>query len=244
MADVLGSLEPIWATKTETASRLRGRIEAVLNWATVSGFRTGENPARWKGNLEAVLPKPSKVSKVKHHTALPVVDMPKFMDELAERSATSARALEFLILTAARSGEVRGATWEEIDLDEALWVVPASRMKADREHRVPLSANAVRLLATLPTRTGSVFVAPKGGQLSDMALSQLVKRMGAEAVPHGFRSTFRDWAADHTDYPREVAEAALAHQIENRVEAAYRRSDLLEKRREMMEDWAKWCDDK
>lgn len=240
---IIQILEPIWTTKTETASRLRGRIEAVLAWATVGGYRTGDNPARWKGHLDAVLAKPSRVAKVKHHRALPVSEIGAFMTELRKRDGMAARALEFAILTAARSGEVRGATWQEIDLDAALWTIPAERMKAGREHRVPLSPDAVTLLRALPRLEGSkyVFVSPRGGSLSDMALASVMKRMGVDAVPHGFRSTFRDWCAEHTNYPRDVAEMALAHAIGDKVEAAYRRGDLMAKRVRLMNEWAKFC---
>lgn len=237
-------LEPIWTTKTETASRLRGRIEAVLAWATVAGYRSGDNPARWKGHLDAVLPKPSKVAKVKNHRALPIDDMGAFMVALRKREGMAAKALEFLILTAARSGEVRGATWDEIDLKAKVWTIPAERMKAGKEHRVPLSDPAVALLEALPRLAGSPYVFPsaRGGMLSDMALSALMKRMAVDAVPHGFRSTFRDWCAERINYPREVAEMALAHTISDKVEAAYRRGDLFEKRRRLMADWARFCD--
>lgn len=243
LAHLVQILEPIWLSKTETAKRLRGRIEAVLAWATVSGFRTGDNPATWKNNLDAILPKPGKVAKVKNHRALPIDEMGGFMAELRKREGMAAQALRFLILTAARSGEVRGATWEEIDLDAKLWTIPGERMKAGREHRVPLSDEAVALLKALPRLKGSpyVFPAPRGGTLSDMTISAVTRRMEVDAVPHGFRSTFRDWCAERTNYPREVAEMALAHTIESKVEAAYRRGDLFEKRRRMMRDWAKFC---
>src|SRR5690606_20232299 len=203
---VVDLLEPIWTTKTETASRVRGRIESVLAWATAAQLRTGDNPARWKGNLDQLLAKPTKIRKVKHHAAMPVDAMPAFMTALRDRDGMSARALEFLALTAARSGEVRGARWSEIDLDGALWTVPAERMKAGKEHRVPLSAPAVKLLRALPRMAGTdlVFPAPRGGELSDMALSAVMRRMKVDAVPHGLRSTFRDWTAERTNYPRDV----------------------------------------
>lgn len=240
---ILKVLEPIWKTKTETASRLRGRIESVLNWATVRGYRTGLNPARWRGHLDHLLPAPSKVAKVSHHTALPIDAMPSFMAELRQRDGTAAQALDFLVLTAARSGEVRGATWDEIDLATATWTVPADRMKAGKEHRVPLSAAALALLQAQPRIEGCqwVFPAPRGGQFSDMTLTAVMRRMKVDAVPHGFRSTFRDWVSERTNYPREVAEMALAHTIGNAVEAAYRRGDLMDKRRSMMEEWAAFC---
>jgi integrase len=241
---VMKILEPIWKTKNETASRVRGRIESVLDWATVRGYRSGDNPARWKGHLDHLLPAASKVRKVEHRKALPFSEMPAFMKELRSQAGMAARALEFAILTAARSGEVRGATWAEIDLDAKLWTVPASRMKANKEHRVPLSETAVLLLKSLPKLEGNqmVFFAPRGGQLSDMALTQVVRRMQVDAVPHGFRSTFRDWAGEATNHPRELAEHALAHTLDNKVEAAYRRGDALERRRKMMNDWTKFCE--
>jgi len=237
--------DDFWTTKTETASRVRGRIEAVLDWATVRGYRKGENPARWKGHLDKVLAAPKKVQKVEHHAALPVDEIGAFMRDLREREGIAARALEVLILTAARSGEVRGMTWGEINLDEAVWIVPAERMKAKREHRVPLSSRVIEVLRSLPVVAGElVFPGMReGSPLSDMTVTAVLKRMGrGDLTAHGFRSTFRDWAAERTNYPREVAEAALAHTIENKVEAAYRRGDLFEKRRRMMEDWSRFCD--
>jgi len=240
LSHILKVLEPEWTTKTETMSRLRGRIENVLSWATVHKYRKGDNPARWIGNLAAVLPKPTKVSTVNHHAALPWKDLPAFMPLLRERQGIAARALEFLILTAARSGEVRGATWQEIDFQEKLWIIPAERMKAKAEHRVPLSTDVVALLRSLPRFENCeyVFAAPRGGSLSDMSISAVLKRMKVDAVPHGFRSTFRDWASESTSYPHDVCEMALAHTIVSSVEAAYRRGDLLEKRRRMMNDWS------
>jgi integrase len=241
---ILKILEPIWVTKTETAKRLRGRIEVILDAAYTRGQIQGpwQNPARWRGHLDNLLPKPSRVSRVAHHPALSVSDVGSFMSRLRQQEGMGARALEFLILTAARSGEVRGATWSEVDLDQAVWTVPAERMKAGREHRVPLSADAVEVLKGLP-RFGSqhlLFPSARGGQLSDMTVSAVTRRMKVSAVPHGFRSTFRDWAAERTGYPSDVAEMALAHTIPNKVEAAYRRGDLFHKRRRMMEDWAKF----
>lgn len=242
-AHVLSVLQPIWKDKTETANRLRGRIEQVLDWAKVRGFREGENPARWRGHLDKLLPAPAKIARVVHHKALPIDAMPGFMAALRQRKGIAPRALEFLVLTAARSGEVRGATWQEIDMDAAVWTVPAERMKAGKEHRVPLSPQALALLAGLPRVHGIelVFPAPRGGLLSDTALTALMRRMELDAVPHGMRSTFRDWAAERTNYPREVAEMALAHTIGNAVEAAYRRGDLFTKRAEMMAEWAIFC---
>lgn len=244
LAHVVKILEPIWTTKTETASRVRGRIESVLDWATVRGYRHGDNPARWKGHLDKVLAKPSKVAKVTHHKAVAVDAIGSFMTDLKKREGVSARALEFVILTAARSGEVRGATWSEIDLTAGVWTIPADRMKAKREHRVPLSERAIKLLGALPQGKPDdlVFPAPRGGVLSDMSLTAVLRRMEMDATAHGFRSTFRDWAAEHTNYPHHVAEMALAHAIGDKVEKAYRRGDLFEKRHRMMADWAAFCD--
>jgi len=236
---VLAVLEPIWKTKNETAARLRGRIEAVLDWATVRGYREGENPARWKGRLDKLLPAPGKIQKTVHRKALSIDVVTQFMGDLRHKEGIAARALEFAVLTAARSGEVRGATWNEIDLDAAVWVVPGERMKAGREHRVPLCTQAVELLRKLPRFVGNehVFPSPRGKVLSDMTLLAVMRRMEVDAVPHGFRSTFRDWVGERTDYPRELAEQALAHTLENKVEAAYRRGDALDKRRAMMQQW-------
>jgi len=259
--DVLRVLQPIWADKTETAARLRGRIEAVLAWATVAGHRTGDNPARWAGNLKELLPAASAIKDSDNQPALALGDAPAWFADLRTREGFGARALEFAALTAARSGDVRGATWDEIDVDAALWTIPALRMKMKREHRVPLTPAAVAVLKALPRLdgTGLVFPAARGGQLSDMTLSATMKRIheaakaragGGDdggyldarnkrpAVPHGLRSTFRDWAAEKTQYPGDMAEAALAHRISSTVEAAYRRGDMIEKRRRMMADWA------
>lgn len=257
--EVVRVLEPIWRDKTETATRLRGRIEAVLGWATVSGYLSGDNPARWKGNLDALLPKPGKVATTANHPALALDQAAAWFAALRKREGMAARALEFLALTAARSGEVRGALWSEFDLEAGLWNVPASRMKAQREHRVPLTAELVAMLKALPTMEQSpfVFFAPRGGMLSDMSLSAVMRRMqeaevaadrpgyldprsGRPAVPHGLRSTFRDWAAERTDYPRDMAEMALAHTVGSDVERAYRRGDMLEKRRAMMAAWGRF----
>jgi integrase len=241
-AHVLTVLEPIWSTKTETATRVRGRVELVLDWAKVRGYRSGENPARWRGHLDKLLPAPKKITKVEHHPAVPVKQVAQFYADLGERAGTAARALEFALLTAARSGEVRGASWSEIDLDAKLWTVPGERMKAGKLHRVPLSPVALKLLRSLPRVEGSdlLFPATRGGQLSDMSLTAVMRRMGLEYVPHGLRSTFRDWVAECTNHPRELAERALAHTLTNDVEAAYQRSDVLEKRRSLMQDWAKF----
>lgn len=239
---VLACLEPIWHTKNETASRLRGRIESVLDWAAVRKYRTGENPARWKGHLDKVLAAPTKIKKVEHHRAVPVDGMATFMAELRNQNGIAAYALEFVILTAARSGEVRNATWSEIDEETAVWTVPAEHMKAGREHRVPLSNAAMQLLRKLPRFTNSELLFPgtKGQPLSDMTMTAVMRRMKVDAVPHGFRSTFRDWVGEKTHFPRELAEQALAHTLESKVEAAYRRGDALDKRRQMMEDWARF----
>lgn len=238
---ILNVLKPHWETKTETMTRVRQRIEAVLAWATVHGHRSGDNPARWKGNLDAILPKPSKIAKVKHHKALPIDDMGEFMARLRRKRGVAARALEFLILTASRTSEVRGATWDEIDIDGAVWVIPASRMKAEKEHRVPLSDEAIALLKMMPSGPGAVFITARERQLNENAMSNLLKRMDVDATVHGFRSTFRDWAAERTSYPHHVCEMALAHTIKNSAEAAYRRGDLMEKRARLMQDWAKFC---
>lgn len=245
LALVLRCIEPIWKLKTETAKRLRGRIENVLSWATVRGYRSGENPARWKGNLDQLLAAPSKVSKVEHHPAIKYQDIGAFMAELRKHSGIGAAALEFAILTAARTGEVRGATWGEFDLDARKWTIPASRMKADREHVVPLSDAAVRVIHKMQDgKLGEhVFPGVKDGKpLSDMSLTAVLRRMGRrDLTVHGFRSSFRDWAAESTGYPSEMAEMALAHAVANKVEAAYRRGNLFMKRVRMMQDWAKHC---
>ncbi len=242
--DVLRVLEPIWRTKVETASRLRGRIEKVLDWAAAQGFCSRENPARWRGHLDALLPAPSKMKRVQHHAALDWREVPAFVVKLHAQLGIAARALEFAIMTAARSGEVRGATWEEIDLDASTWTVPVDRMKSEKEHRVPLSDEAVRLLRDLPRFEGSSFLFPSprtGRPLSDAALGKVLKDMGLGVTAHGFRSSFRDWAAESTGFPNHVCEQALAHSIGDRVEAAYRRGDLFEKRRRLMESWSTYC---
>jgi integrase len=243
MTQVLSVLEPIWRTKTEMASRLRGRMELILAWADKRLEIDRLNPARWRGHLDTQLPAPSKVSRTKHHAALPVAAMPAFISSLRDQDGQGARALEFAILTAARSGEVRGATWGEIDLRNKVWTIPAERMKGGRDHRVPLSKPALHLLSTMPRIDGVpvVFQGMRGGALSDMSLVAVCRRMSVDCVPHGFRSTFRDWCAENTNVAREVAEMALAHAVANEVEAAYRRSDLFEKRRTLMEDWAAFC---
>lgn len=237
---ILKALEPIWNTKAETASRLRQRIEAVLDWARVRGYREGENPARWKGHLDHSLPSRSKVKKVEHHAALPYTEIDNFMALLRQREGFAARALEFAILTAGRTGEVLNAQWSEIDLEGRLWIVPADRMKAGREHRVPLSDAAVSILRAMAEVKTSSYVFPGGTKfkpLSSMALLMTLRRMDmGDLTAHGFRSTFRDWAAERTTFPREIAEAALAHVIGG-VEGAYQRGDYLDKRRKLMDAW-------
>jgi integrase len=241
---VLKALEPIWVAKTETASRVRGRIEAILDWARVHEYRHGENPARWKGNLAFALPARGKAKPRGRHAALAFADMPAFWADLAERDGGGARALRFAILTAARTGEVIGARWEEMDFAKATWTVPAARMKSGRIHRVPLSAPALAVLAQCGVNTsGPVFQSAQPGKpLSNMALLMTLRRMNrADLTAHGFRSTFRDWVAEQTDFSGETAEAALAHAIGDKVEAAYRRGDLFEKRRRLMDAWGAYC---
>jgi integrase len=238
-------LDPIWSTKNETASRVRGRIEMILDWAKARGHREGENPARWKGHLQHALPARRKVAKVEHHAALPFDEIGLFLRALRAMDGLSARALEFAILTAARTGEVIGARWDEIDIDAKLWSVPASRMKGGREHRVPLSASAIAILTPLISTSGRAYVFATDSEdvpLSNMALLMTLRRMKrSDVTVHGFRSTFRDWASERTNYSREVAEAALAHAVGDRVEAAYRRGDLFGKRRKLMEAWGSYC---
>lgn len=237
--DVIRVLEPIWASKTETATRVRSRMELVLDFAAARGLRDGPNPARWRGNLDAALPKASKVAKVQHHAALEVDRVGAFMSSLRAQSGIGARALEFAILTAARSGEVRCATWSEIDLTTAVWTVPGQRMKSGREHRVPLSRPAIKLLRALPGRKADELVFPGiRGPLSDMSLTAVLRRMKVDVTAHGFRSTFRDWSAEFTSHSNEVAEMALSHAVGDKVEAAYRRGDLFDKRVSLMADWA------
>lgn len=242
---VMKALEPIWEHKTETATRVRQRIEAVLDAAKVQGLRDGENPARWKGHLDKLLPKPSKFQKIRHHKALPYAEIGNFMEKLRERDNIAARGLEFLILTAARTGEVLGATFDEIDIDNAVWTIPGERMKAGKEHRVPLSAHAIEIVKLMGKNRQNKFVFPgqRRAGLSNMALLQHLKRMGRDDLTaHGFRSTFRDWAAEQTRHPSDVVEMALAHAISNQTEAAYRRGDLFEKRKRLMDDWADYCE--
>jgi integrase len=242
--DVLAVLKPLWNEKPETASRLRGRIERVLDAAKAQGLRSGENPARWRGHLDQLLPKRQRLTRG-HHAAMPYTDVPAFMSDLQARRATAALALEFAVLTAARSGEVLGAQWEEFDVDGAVWTVPAPRMKAGREHRVPLSKRALKIIQEMQESRNGDFVFPgqkPGSPLSVMALEMILRRMKIEGVTvHGFRSAFRDWAAERTNFANEVCEAALANVIENKAEAAYRRGDLFDKRRKLMEAWAVHC---
>ena len=255
---VVKCVSPIWNDKTETATRVRGRIESILDWATAMKHRQGDNPARWRGLLENLLANPNKLANVRHHPALPYQQASAFMAALRLREGIAARAVEFAILTATRSGEVRGALWSEIDFDAALWVIPGERMKMEKEHRVPLSTAAVALLSEMPRMDLLVFPGAKtDAALSDMSLTAVLRRMskadekaetgrwvdarGNDITVHGFRSTFRDWAAEATEYSREVAEMALAHAVGDKVEAAYRRGDLFDKRKQMMEDWASYC---
>ncbi len=253
-AHVMAVLQPIWHGKPETASRLRGRIETVLDYARAREWRTGENPARWRGHVANMLPSREKVARVQHHAALPWRSAGAFMADLRNREAMAARALEFTILTAARTGEVIGARWLEVDLQTGVWTVPAGRMKAGREHRVPLSAAAKAVVSELAKLQPNVYThgeayifqgARSGQHLSQMAMLMLLRRMGrGDLTAHGFRSTFRDWCAEATDYPHEMAEIALAHTVADKVEAAYRRGDMIEKRRGLMDDWAAFCDHK
>lgn len=257
--DVCAVLRPIWTTKNETASRVRQRIESVLDWSKVMGLREDENPARWKGNLQQLLPSPSKVQQENRYPAVALDDMASWFSTLKTRQGMAANALAFLTLTAARSGEVRGAQWHEMNLERGIWTVPAERMKANREHRVPLSRAASDLLRTLPRMQDCPFVfpSPRNGEMSDMTISAVMRRMQNSevdagrvgfldprsrraAVPHGLRSSFRDWAAERTNFPRDMAEIALAHHVGTEVERAYRRSDMLERRRAMMEEWAQF----
>jgi integrase len=250
---VMKCLAPIWESKNETASRVRGRIESVLGWATTTGYRTGENPARWKGHLQNLLATVSKSSRTKHHPSLPWQRIPAFMPALLAREGVSARAVEFTILTGCRSGDVRGARWAEIDMDTKVWTIPADRMKANVEHQVPLSSAALALLKSLPLGSDVVFAGTKGQPLSDMSLSAVIRRMNGADKPvwvdasgdritvHGFRSSFRMWAAEATNYPREVAEHALAHQLPGAVERAYQRGSQFGKRGALMAEWGLYC---
>jgi len=247
VGEVLAVLKPIWTTKPETGSRVRGRVEAVLDAAKAQGHRSGENPAAWRGHLSHLLPKRQKLARG-HHAALAYDDVPAFVAKLRQNENTASRALEFAILTATRSAEVYGARWSEIDMDAKVWAVPADRMKAGKEHRVPLSAPAMAILVKLAEGKASdiVFESPRGKRpLSHIAMAKVIERMGVEnATPHGFRSSFRDWAGNETSFPREVAEAALAHTVGDKAEQAYRRGDALEKRRALMEAWGSYCEPK
>jgi integrase len=246
VALVMKVLDPIWKTKTETASRVRQRIEAVLNWAKARGLRQGENPAQWRGHLEKLLPARNKVQRVEHHAALPYAEVPAFMTALKERDSVGAQAFQFLILTATRTSETVNAKWSEIDLENGVWRIPPERMKARQEHRVPLSKQARAILKSMLAQRGSadwVFPGTKPeSSLSNMAFLALLRRLDrTDITAHGFRSSFRDWAAEQTNYAREVAEAALAHTLSDKVEAAYRRTDLFDKRAKLMEAWARYC---
>jgi integrase len=234
---VMKVLKPIWDSRAETGSRIRGRIEAVLDWATAHGYRQGDNPARWRGHLDKLLPHRSKVRAVKHHEALPYSALPKFLVTLRDEATLSARALEFIILTAARTSEVIEAAWAEVNLAEKVWIVPAARMKSGREHRVPLSGAAMALL-----KSGPFLFQRSDRPLSKSAIPMMLERMGLNITVHGFRSTFRDWAAEQTDFPSEVVEMALAHAVGDKTEAAYRRGDLFDKRRRLMDAWAEFCE--
>lgn len=239
--DVLKALRPIWSVKSETASRVRGRIEKILDAAKARGYRRTDNPARWRGHLDHLLPKQAKLSRG-HHAAMPYADVPAFVETLRQRNAIAGRALEFCILTAARTGEVLGARWAEIGMDGQIWTIPADRMKAGRQHRVPLTGRAIEILEVMgAARIGDfVFPGQKAGKpLSSMAMEMMLRRMKIEnATVHGFRSSFRDWAGNETNFPRELAEQALAHVIGDKAEQAYRRGDALERRRTLMEAWA------
>jgi integrase len=245
VGDVLGAIEPIWLAKNETAVRVQQRIELVLGWAASRGYRSKENPAQWRGNLQHTLPKPSKVNQRQHHKALPHSQANELWKRLQAVDGMSAKSLQWVILTACRSGEARGATWGEIDIERHLWTVPAARMKSSREHRVPLSDAAIELLESLPRfepaegQPDYVFPGRTGGQLSDMSLTAVLRRLKVDAVPHGLRSTFADWSAETTTYPQEIREMALAHSVGDATVQAYTRTDLIERRRQLMDDWAR-----
>ena len=242
--DVLRVLNPIWKTKPETASRVRGRIETVWDWAKARKLCAGENPALWRGNLDKLLPRRNKKRTVRHHPALPYVEIPEFMAALRANASISARALEFTILTAARTSEAIESTWSEVDLDAKLWIIPKERMKAGAEHRIPLTDAAVAMLRSLPSKEGNPYVFPGARQkrpLSNMAMLELLRDMRKGLTVHGFRSTFRDWCAEQTNFPREIAEKALAHTVGDETERAYQRGDLLEKRGKLMQAWARFC---
>lgn len=246
LAAVMRVLEPIWQTKTKTAQNIRGRIEAVLDWAAVRDLRKGENPARWRGNLDSLLARPSRIAKVEHHKALPYSEIPAFMAELRSRDGMTAAALEFVVLTCARAGEVLGATWDEIDIGSRVWTVPAARMKGGHEHRSPLSSGALavldRMAAFKSNSDAHVFLGQiSGRRMTSPALLQCLAYVRPGITVHGFRSSFRDWAAEQTDFPTEAAELALAHTVGSKVERAYRRSDLFDRRRDLAERWSAYC---
>ena len=241
---VLQILMPIWTTKTETAARLRGRIENVLDWAKVKGYRTGENPALWKGHLSHALPKPSKVKKSGNHAALPFIEMAEFMKSLRGMAGEASLAFQLIILTACRTNEALKAKWSEINFEEKIWTVPPERMKSGREHRIALSSSALEILNTMKVRhsEGFIFKGRLSGAMSNMACLQILKRMNrTDITVHGFRSTFRDWCSETTNYNKDVAEMALSHVVEDKTEAAYRRGDLLDKRASLMQEWAEFC---
>jgi integrase len=241
--EVMRVLEPLWREKTETGSRVRGRIERVLDWAKVRGYRTRENPAQWRGHLDKLLPARRKVQKVKHHAAVAIDDLPAVYARLADLSSMTALALRFAILTAARAGEVTGARWSEIDMEAKVWTVPSDRIKAGKTHRVPLSREAMAILARVRATATGIFIFPSrvaGRSLSVTSQLKVLKAAGCDATVHGMRASFRDWASERTHHPRDVAEMALAHAIGDKVEAAYRRGDLFERRKLMMEDWARF----
>jgi len=241
-AAVLTALEPIWQEKTETATRVRQRIEAVLDWATARGYRAGENPARWRGHLQKLMPAPAKLKNVTHRAAMPYVDMPAFLKKLGDSPALSARSLLLQILTATRPGEAIGARWEEFDLKAGVWTIPGERMKAKRDHRAPLPPRLLTMLKNWPGGHAGLLFPGKGeAPMTTAAPLKVLKSLAPGLSAHGFRSTFRDWAADQTAYPRDVAEAALAHALKDKTEAAYRRSDLFEKRAKLMAEWERYC---
>lgn len=244
---VMRCIEPIWLSKNETATRVRARIEKVLSWSIALHYRDSPNPAVWRGTISELLPQPSKVSTVKHHSALPYAELPVFMDQLAEKESISAKALQFTILTCVRTSEAISASWDEIDFENAVWTIPAIKMKSNREHRVPLSSQAIALLESLPRLNGWLFPSPQYGKhLSNMAMLTLLKKHlnRPDLTVHGFRSTFRDWSAEVSDYPRELAESALAHTLGNKTEAAYQRGDYLEKRRDLMQSWSDYAQER
>jgi integrase len=246
LAGVMRVLEPIWQTKTKTAQNVRGRVESVLDWAATRGHRTGENPARWRGHLENLLPRPSRIAKVEHHSALPYVEIPQFMADLRKHEGMAAMALEFVVLTCSRAGEVLGATWDEVDLASRIWTIPAARMKAGKEHRVPLSNNAMMTLNKFsPFKRNSdshiVLGQRFGRPLSSQSLLQALALVRPGVTVHGFRSSFRTWVDEQTEFSSELAEMALAHTVGSRVERAYRRSDMFERRRDLAEAWGVFC---